>query len=87
MKHWKRILDAFFIIMLIIDMIYAFFVGLVIFKVEGIGVILGKGAPQIPFETLVTRRLYCIEGYVILGIFILYLAYREKIWKFEKSTD
>lgn len=69
--HWAIILH------LLIEVIYSAYVIFVILQPEGHSGPLMSKAAEIPFELMVTRRLYALECWIATGALAIYLAITE----------
>jgi hypothetical protein len=80
----KRAIDIFIILYLVIEMGYVTYQVFFIWSLKGstFAPLMGESLNVKP-EVLLARRLYAIEGYLAAIALILYLAVRERIWKFK----
>lgn len=69
--HWAIILNF------VAEMIYAGYIVFTVLRPEGISGPLFEKALEIPFEMMVTRRLYALEFWVATAGLALYLALTE----------
>ena len=69
--HWAIIIH------LLIEVIYSAYVIFVILQPEGHSGPLMSKATEIPFELMVTRRLYALECWIATGALAIYLAITE----------
>ncbi len=72
-----RILHWIIILNFVAEILYASIVIFVVLAPPGGGGPLGFGAAAMPFEKMVTRRLYAIEAWLAMGGLSLYLAVTE----------
>ncbi len=69
--HWGIILNF------VVQMFYAGYMVFVVVRPEGVSGPLWAAAKSIPFEMMVTRRLYAIEFWIATGALCIYLALTE----------
>ncbi len=69
--HWALILNF------LVQMGYAAFMVFVVWAPEGVDGPLWEAAREVPFEHMVTRRLYALEFWVATGALAIYLALTE----------
>lgn len=69
--HWLIILH------LLVEVVYSAYVIFVVLQPEGHSGPLMSKATEIPFELMVTRRLYALECWVATGALAIYLAITE----------
>lgn len=74
---WARFAHVFFITNLIAQMGYAGFQVFVVLQPEGHVGPMFMAAQQLPFEQMMIRRMYAIEGWIAFGILSLYLGITE----------
>ena len=79
MKVWK-VIHWVIIINFIIEIGYGFFQ---VFFVVGGGLPLFFGAQTLPYETMVTRRLYAIETWIAIVGLSIYLGITEMYPRFK----
>ena len=82
-----RVLHVLIIVNFLAEIFYvAYMVFFVVAPHGGIGP-LGKAAAEFPFETMVTRRLYAIEGWLAIAGLSIYLAITEIAPRFLRSRS
>lgn len=69
--HWAIILNF------VAEMIYAGYIVFAVLRPEGVSGPLFEKALEIPFELMVTRRLYALEFWIATAGLALYLALTE----------
>jgi cbb3-type cytochrome oxidase subunit 1 len=69
--HWIIIVNF------LVQMCYAAYMVFVVFAPEGVSGPLYEVARSLPFEEMVTRRLYAIEFWIATGGLAIYLAITE----------
>lgn len=74
---WARFAHVFFITNLIAQMAYAGFQVFVVLQPEGHVGPMFMAAQQLPFEEMMIRRMYAIEGWIAFGILSIYLGVTE----------
>jgi len=74
---WGRLVHVFFIVNLIAQMAYAGFQVFVVMQPEGHVGPMFLAAQQLPFEDMMIRRMYAIEGWIAFGILAIYLGVTE----------
>ncbi len=77
----KKILDVVVHVFIITGFLYAAYQVFVVFAVPGQPMMLFGQAPQISFQTLIIRRLYAMEFWIIFTAYLVYLGFRKRIWK------
>ena len=86
LKFWKLIHWGI-ILHLSIQVGYSAFMILCIFKPEGVTGPLYAAAKQMPFEFMVTRRLYAIEHWIAFGALAIYLGLTEFYPRMKKASS
>jgi hypothetical protein len=69
--HWAIILNFAF------EMVYAGYMVFAVIRPEGVSGPLMSAARDVPFEMMVTRRLYAIEFWIATAGLAIYLALTE----------
>ena len=69
--HWAIIANF------VVQMFYAGYMVFVVVRPEGVSGPLWAAAKTMPFEMMVTRRLYAIEFWIATGALCIYLALTE----------
>ena len=82
----SKILHALILLNLLVGWLYdAYMVFFVVRPPSGkIGALAGAAA-EMPFELMVTRRLYAIESWVVFGALAVYLAITELVPRWSEA--
>ena len=87
MNKFLKVIHWFIIGNLTVQVCYATYMIFFVFKPEGVSGPLYQAAKKIPFELMVTRRLYAIEYWVAFGALAIYLAITEFYPRIKKSQS